>query len=37
LLVYYKLGKHDAVRLRISCELIDTVEKFLRSNGAILL
>jgi hypothetical protein len=36
LLAHYKLGKHDAVRVPISCEPIKTIEKYLRSKGAVL-
>jgi hypothetical protein len=36
LLVHYKLGKHDAIRVHISCERIDTIENYLRTNEAVL-
>ncbi|MGO8697004.1 MAG: hypothetical protein ACLQVY_04715 [Limisphaerales bacterium] len=36
LLAHYKLGKPDAIRVPISCEPIKTIEKYLRSNGAVL-
>jgi hypothetical protein len=36
LLVHYKLGKHDAIRVHTSCEPIKTIEKYLRSKGAVL-
>ena len=36
LLVHYKLGKHDAIRVPISCEPIKTIQKYLRSKGAVL-
>jgi hypothetical protein len=36
LLVHYKLGKHNAVRLPNSCERIQTIEKFLRARKAVL-
>jgi hypothetical protein len=36
LLVHYKLGKPDAVRVPISCNCIKTVEKYLKANKAVL-
>jgi hypothetical protein len=36
LLVHYKLGKPNAVRVPNSCEGIKTVEKFLKSKKAVL-
>jgi len=36
LLAHYKLGKHDAIRVPISCEPIKTIQKYLRSKGAVL-
>jgi len=36
LLAHFKLGKHDAIRVPISCEPIKTIEKYLRSKGAVL-
>jgi hypothetical protein len=36
MLVHYKLGKHDAIRVHISCERIDTIENYLRMNEAVL-
>ena len=36
LLVHYKLGKPDAVRIPNSCSGIATVEKYLKKNKAVL-
>jgi hypothetical protein len=36
LLVHYKLGKHDAVRVSNSCNGIKTIEKFLKEHKAVL-
>jgi hypothetical protein len=36
LLVHYKLGKHDAVRVPHSCNCIKTIEKYLKSKKAVL-
>jgi hypothetical protein len=36
LLVHYKLGKPDAVRVPNSCNVIKTVEKYLKSKKAVL-
>jgi len=36
LLVHYKLGKHDAVRIPNSCNSIITIEKYLKSKKAVL-
>jgi hypothetical protein len=36
LLVHYKIGKRDAVRLTSSCGGIKTVQKFLKSKKAVL-
>jgi hypothetical protein len=36
LLVHYKLGKVDAVRVPNSCNGIKTIEKYLKSNKAVL-
>jgi len=36
LLVHYKLGKRDAVRVSNSCNGIKTVEKYLKANKAVL-
>ena len=36
LLVHYKLGKPDAVRIANSCSGIKTVEKYLKANKAVL-
>ena len=36
LLVHYKLGKPDAVRVPHSCNNIKTIEKFLKAKKAIL-
>ena len=36
LLVHYKLGKPDAVRVSNSCNGIKTIEKFLKAHKAIL-
>ena len=36
LLVHYKLGKPDAVRVPHSCNCIKTIEKYLKSQKAIL-
>ena len=36
LLVHYKLGKPDAVRIPNSCSGIATVEKYLKKNRAVL-
>ena len=36
LLVHYKLGKPDAVRIANSCSGIKTIEKYLKANKAVL-
>ncbi|MGH7989296.1 MAG: hypothetical protein ACREDS_03765 [Limisphaerales bacterium] len=36
LLVHYKLGKPNAVRVANSCNGIKTIEKFLKANKAVL-
>jgi hypothetical protein len=36
LLVHYKLGKHDAVRVPNSCNCIKTIEKYLKTQKAVL-
>jgi hypothetical protein len=36
LLVHYKLGKPDAVRVANSCNGIKTIEKYLKANKAVL-
>jgi hypothetical protein len=36
LLVHYKLGKPDAVRVPHSCNCIKTIEKYLKSRKAVL-
>jgi hypothetical protein len=36
LLVHYKLGKQDAVRVANSCNAIKTIEKYLKTNKAVL-
>jgi hypothetical protein len=36
LLVHYKLGKIDAVRVPNSCNCIKTIEKYLKSKKAVL-
>jgi hypothetical protein len=36
LLVHYKLGKPDAVRVAHSCSGIKTIEKYLKTNKAVL-
>jgi hypothetical protein len=36
LLVHYKLGKHNAVRVPNSCNSIETIEKYLKANKAVL-
>jgi hypothetical protein len=36
LLVHYKLGKPDAVRVPNSCNCIKTIEKFLKAKKAVL-
>jgi len=36
LLVHYKLGKPDAVRVPHSCNLIKTIEKYLKAKKAVL-
>ena len=36
LLVHYKLGKPDAVRVPNSCNCIKTIEKYLKTNKAVL-
>jgi hypothetical protein len=36
LLVHYKLGKPDAVRVANSCNGIKTIEKYLKTNKAVL-
>ena len=36
LLVHYKLGKHNAVRVPNSCNCIKTIEKFLKTKKAVL-
>lgn len=36
LLVHYKIGKPNAVRVSNSCNGIKTVEKFLKTNKAVL-
>ena len=36
LLVHYKLGKPDAVRVPNSCNCITTIEKFLKAKKAVL-
>ncbi len=36
LLVHYKLGKPDAVRVANSCSGIKTIEKYLKANKAVL-
>ena len=36
LLVHYKLGKPDAVRVANSCSAIRTIEKYLKANKAVL-
>ncbi len=36
LLVHYKLGKLNAVRVPISCNLITTIEKYLKTKKAVL-
>jgi hypothetical protein len=36
LLVHYKLGKPNAVRVANSCNAIKTIEKYLKANKAVL-
>ena len=36
LLVHYKLGKPNAVRVSNSCNAIKTIEKYLKANKAVL-
>lgn len=36
LLVHYKLGKPNAVRIANSCSGIKTIEKYLKANKAVL-
>ncbi len=36
LLVHYKLGKPDAIRIANSCTAIKTVEKYLKTHKAVL-
>ncbi len=36
ILVHYKLGRPDAVRVANSCNGIKTIEKYLKANGAVL-
>jgi len=36
LLVHYKLGKRDAIRISNSCNGIKTIEKYLKTNKAAL-
>ncbi len=36
LLVHYKLGKPDAVRVPNSCNLIKTIQKYLKAKKAVL-
>jgi hypothetical protein len=36
LLVHYKLGRHDAVRIPHSCNCIKTIEKYLKTKKALL-
>jgi len=36
LMVHYKLGKPDALRISSSCSSIKTIEKFLKSKKAVL-
>jgi hypothetical protein len=36
LLVHYKLGKPDAIRVANSCNGIKTIEKYLKANKAVL-
>ena len=36
LLVHYKLGKPDAIRVSNSCNGIKTIEKYLKANKAVL-
>jgi hypothetical protein len=36
LLIHYKLGKPDAVRIQNSCSPIGSVEKYLKKNKAVL-
>ncbi len=36
LLVHYKLGKPNAVRVANSCSAIHTIEKYLKANKAVL-
>ena len=36
LLVHYKLGRHNAVRVPNSCNCIKTIEKYLKGNKAVL-
>jgi len=36
LLVHYKLGKPNAVRVPNSCNVIKTIEKYLKTNKAVL-
>jgi hypothetical protein len=36
LLVHYKLGRPDAVRVSNSCNGIKTIEKYLKANKAVL-
>ena len=36
LLVHYKLGKPNAIRIANSCNSIKSVEKYLKANNAVL-
>ncbi|MGP8198641.1 MAG: hypothetical protein ACLQU4_03965 [Limisphaerales bacterium] len=36
LLVHYKLGRHNAVRVPNSCNCIKTIEKYLKAKKAVL-
>jgi hypothetical protein len=36
LLVHYKLGRHNAVRVPNSCNCIKTIEKYLKGKKAVL-
>ena len=36
LLVHYKLGRHNAVRIPNSCNCIKTIEKYLKGKKAVL-
>jgi hypothetical protein len=36
LLVHYKLGRHNAVRVPNSCNCIKTIEKYLKGHKAVL-